>query len=116
RTSLVWWGAQSRFSSDAAANAWEQFFAPVSAATLADLAPLKRFPAKWRGESAQSLSGPLRNRWSGEGSRLAGLDLLDRDEDVVVSDFHTGMKALLPWLPAWHPLAGASLPEAYRRL
>jgi hypothetical protein len=113
RIPLVWWGAQSRFSADGAGNAWEQFFAPVSRATLADLAPLARHPAKWQ---EQSLTGPIQNRWSGEGSRLVSLELLDRDEDVVVSDFHTGMKALLPWLPAWHPLAGASLQDAYRSL
>lgn len=113
RTPLVWWGAQSRFSRDPAVNAWEQFFAPVSGASLADLAPQAKFPAKWQ---AQPLSGPIRNRWSGAGSRLVGLELMDRDEDVVVSDFHTGMKALLPWLPASHPLAGASLQDAYRAL
>ena len=42
--------------------------------------------------------------------------MLARDEPVVVSDFHTGMKALLPWLPASHPLAGVSLQDAYRSL
>lgn len=116
RIPLVWWGAQSRFSpggTGSAGNAWEQFFEPVSSASLADLAPLVRFPAKWQG---QRLDGPVRNRWSGDGSRLVGLELLDRDEDVVVSDFHTGMKAVLPWLPASHPLAGASLQDAYRSL
>jgi len=113
RIPLVWWGAQSRFSASSSGNAWEQFFEPVSHATIADLGPLGRFPAKWQG---QPLTGPVRNRWSGEGSRLVGLELLDRDEEVVVSDFHTGMKALLPWLPAWHALAGASLQDAYRSL
>jgi hypothetical protein len=113
RTPLVWWGAQSRFSRDTAVNAWEQFFEPVSVAAISDLAPAGKFPAKWQG---QPLAGPIRNRWSGAGSRLVGLELMDRDEAVVVSDFHTGMKALLPWLPASHPLAGASLQEAYRAL
>ena len=113
RTPLVWWGAQSRFSRDPAANAWEQFFAPVSTASLEELAPRAKFPAKWQ---AQPLGGPIRNRWSGAGSRLVGLELMDRDEAVLVSDFHTGMKALLPWLPASHALAGASLQDAYRAL
>lgn len=113
RLPVVWWGAQSRFSADSAGNAWERFFEPVSRAAVSDLARLDSFPAKWQG---QPLSGPIRNRWSGAGSRQVGLELLDRDEPVVVSDFHTGMKALLPWLPPAHPLAGASLQDAYRSL
>jgi hypothetical protein len=113
RIPVVWWGAQSRFAPAGAGNAWEQFFEPVSRAAVADLAPLRRFPAKWQG---QPLQGPIRNRWTGDGSRLVGLELLDRDDEVVVSDFHTGMKALLPWLPPAHPLAGASLQDAYRSL
>jgi hypothetical protein len=34
----------------------------------------------------------------------------------VVSDFHAGLKTLLPWLPASHPLSGRSLADAYRHL
>ena len=113
RMPVVWWGAQSRFSPGGAANAWEQFFEPVSDVKLPALSKLGLFPSKWRD---QPLTGPIRNRWSGDGSRLVGLELLARDEPVVVSDFHTGMKALLPWLPASHPLAGASLRDAYRSL
>jgi hypothetical protein len=115
RTPLVWWGAQSRFSADASTNAWENFFAPVSAATLRDLeAPgLRAFPGKWRGHP---LGGAIRGRWTGEGSRLAALEMLDRDEDVLVSDFHNGLKAILPWLPDTHPLSGAPLAAAYRSL
>jgi protein O-GlcNAc transferase len=115
RTPLVWWGAQSRFSGDASANAWERFFEPVSDAGLRELeAPrLRRFPAKWQG---RSLASAIRQRWSGEGSRLASIDLLDRGEEVVVSDFHSNLNAILPWLPAGHPLAGAALQAAYRQL
>ena len=115
RTPLVWWGTQSRFSADAASNAWENFFAPVSAATLRDLqAPrLHAFPAKWQG---RPLAGPITARWTGAGSRLAALDMLERDEEILVSDFHNGLKAILPWLPDTHPLAGASLADAYRSL
>jgi hypothetical protein len=115
RTPLVWWGAQSRFGIDAAANAWERYFEPVSGAGLHDLeAPaLRRFPARWHG---QPLSGAIRGRWTGAGSRLASIELLDRDEEVVVSDFHSNLNAILPWLPPGHALAGAALPEAYRAL
>ncbi|MFY9314689.1 MAG: O-fucosyltransferase family protein [Burkholderiales bacterium] len=115
RTPIAWWGAQSRFSGDAAGNAWDRFFEPVSGATLRELdAPeLRRFPAKW---DDASLAGPIRQRWTGDGSRLASIELLDRDEEVVVSDFHSNLNAILPWLPASHALAGAPLPEAYRAL
>jgi hypothetical protein len=115
RIPVVWWGAQSRFTADAARNAWDPFFEPVSDAALRELeAPaLRRFPAKWR---ETPLSGPIRQRWTGDGSRLASIELLDRDEEVVVSDFHSNLNAILPWLPASHALAGAPLPEAYRAL
>jgi tetratricopeptide (TPR) repeat protein len=115
RTPVVWWGAQSRFRPQGAGNAWERFFAPVSPARLADCeAPgLRVFPDKWRG---RALSAEIPNRWSGDGSRQVGLHFLDRDEDVVVSDFHAGVKVLLPWLPASHALAGKPLPDAYRQL
>lgn len=115
RTPVAWWGAQSRFSADASGNAWARFFAPVSGAGLSELeAPaLRRFPAKWRD---RPLSGPIRQRWTGDGSRLASIELLDRDEEVVVSDFHSNLNAILPWAPDSHPLAGAPLGEAYRAL
>jgi hypothetical protein len=111
----VWWGAQSRYSGDAAANAWERFFEPVSAVSLRELeAPqLRRFPAKWQG---RALDSAIRQRWSGDGSRLASIDMLDRDEEIVVSDFHSNLNAILPWLPAGHALAGAALQAAYRQL
>jgi protein O-GlcNAc transferase len=114
RVPLVWWGAQSRFASSAGGNnAWEQFFAPLSDATLEDIERLPRYPEKW---TAASLTGPVRSRWTGPGSRLSGLELLDRQEDLVISDFHSGMRALLSWLPASHPLARATLQAAYRSL
>lgn len=115
RTPLVWWGAQSRFSGDPSASAWDRFFEPVSGAALRELeAPaLRRFPAKWR---ERALAGPIRQRWTGDGSRLASIELLDRDEEVVISDFHSNLNAILPWLPASHPLAGARLEDAYRAL
>jgi len=115
RIPVVWWGAQSRFSGDPAGNAWNAFFEPVSDTALRALEDpaLRRFPGKWRDAA---LSGPIRQRWSGEGSRLASIDLLDREEEVLVSDFHSNLNAILPWLPASHALAGKPLPEAYRAL
>jgi len=115
RIPLVWWGEQSRFRSPGVANAWESFFAPVSPARPGDLEnrDLRVFPAKWQGRAP---TGRISNRWSGEGSRLVGLHLLDREEELVVSDFHTGVNVLLAWLPASHPLSGKSVPDAYRYL
>lgn len=115
RIPVVWWGAQSRFSGDPSGNAWERFFEPVSGAGLRELeAPgLRRFPSRW---SDRPLSGPIRGRWTGEGSRLASIELLDRDEELVVSDFHSNLNAILPWAGAAHPLAGMPLAQAYRAL
>jgi len=115
RIPFVWWGEQSRFRAAGVANAWEHFFAPVSDAALGDLEGpgLRIFPDKWRG---RPLASRIPNRWSGDGSRLVGLQFLGRDEEVAVSDFHTGVNVLRAWLPADHPVAGKSVPETYRYL
>jgi protein O-GlcNAc transferase len=115
RIPLVWWGSRSRFRPRGGGNAWTRFFAPVSSASMQDLEDRQPrvFPGKWRD---RNLASTIANRWAGDGSRVVGLHFLGREEDVLVSDFHTSLKALLPWLPPAHPLAGKPLVDAYRDL
>lgn len=141
RTPVVHWGAQSRYrtaeseEADSAhppsrIDAWSRFFAPVSAATIEDvlnaaatkvtqadgsLRPCSIFPARFAADpSGRAIIGPLRNRWSGPESRLTGQCLLGRQDDIVVSDFHTSVVDLLPYVPEDHPIFGTSIRDARR--
>jgi protein O-GlcNAc transferase len=115
RTPIVYWGHNSRFRDADTVNAFESFFQPTSAARFEDLqAPgLTFFPPKWH---AGNLQDEDVQKWEGEGSRSAGLLELHRPENVVVSDFHTLLNDLLPWIPAEHALHGKGLSEVYRIL
>lgn len=97
RTPVVWWGDTTLYRGEGSpANAWEAFFDPVSGVGAGELsAPgLSVYPPKW---SRAGATGPLRNRWSGEGSRVSVLELLSRPENVVVADFYTPLATVARW-------------------
>ncbi|QXE86205.1 tetratricopeptide repeat protein [Geomonas nitrogeniifigens] len=112
RTPVVHWGANSLFSDDPLENAFTYFFEPVSAVTMHDVISRRRsfYPPKWqrdnvRHENLAKFDGP----WS----RCSALWTLERQEEVVVSDFHYAVNDLAPWIPAAHPLHGLSTEELY---
>ncbi|QWV93635.1 tetratricopeptide repeat protein [Geomonas oryzisoli] len=112
RTPVVHWGANSLFSDDPLENAFNRFFEPVSTVTMNDLISRRRsfYPPKWqrdnvRHENLAKFDGP----WS----RCSALWSLERQEEVVVSDFHYAVNDLAPWIPAGHPLHGLSTAELY---
>lgn len=115
RIPVVRWGRNSLFRSPDADNAFTAFFEPVSPACLTDLQqPGQRyFPGKW---SASKLADEDVGKWEGPGSRCTGLHLLGRDEEVVVSDFHTKVHDLMPWIPADSPYAGLTRSQIYRAI
>lgn len=115
RIPVVRWGRNSLFRAPDADNAFTAFFEPVSPACLTDLQqPGQRyFPAKW---SASKLADEDVGKWEGPGSRCTGLHLLGRDEEVVVSDFHTKVHDLMPWIPADSPYAGLTRSQIYRAI
>ncbi|MBU5611479.1 nodulation protein NodZ [Geomonas azotofigens] len=115
RTPVVHWGANSLFSDDPFENAFTSFFEPVSPVTINDVISRRRsfYPPKWqrdnvRHENLAKFDGP----WS----RCSALWTLERNEEVVVSDFHYAVNDLAPWIPAGHPLHGLSTEELYRYL
>jgi hypothetical protein len=71
------------------------------------------FPDKW---NDGNLHQEEMHKLAGPGSRLSGLAFLPRDEDVAVSDYHTGVAALAPWLERSHPMHGKGVAEIYRYL
>ena len=117
RTPVVHWGRRSRFASaaDADANAFEQFFEPVSDATLAGACSAARnfFPAGW---TPDRLHDDRPTPGTGPGPHLSHLHLLARDEDVVVADFDVRVVDLLPWIESNSDHHGLDLVATCRRL
>lgn len=115
RIPIVHWGENSRFSDSGSNNAFEDFFQPVSNAQLNDLKKETHtyYPPKWM---CNNLTIATLNQWDGDYSRVAALYLLNRKETVVVSDFHTPVKDLLPWIRANHPLFEMERQAIYRYL
>ena len=115
RIPIVHWGRNSLFTAPQIENAFELYFCPVSSHALGDAANpgATFFPSKWRHDN---LSTENLNKWNGPGSRLTGLYFLNRDEDFVVSDFHTYVNDLVPWIDASSQYFGTSREEIYRRL
>jgi len=115
RTPVVHWGENSRFRDSNTDNAFECFFGPVSEYSVDDLASSEYsfFPPKW---NQRNLKQGEIDKWEGRYSRIAGLYLLGRSENVVVSDFHTLVRDLVPWIPEGHALHGKSTQSLYRYL
>lgn len=110
RQPIVHWGAQSRYAPPQGGNAWDRFFQPVSSASLEEARRATAFyPPKW---NANNLDGPITERGRGPHACSCALDVLSRDEAVVVSDMHCAVAEILPYMPADHPIFGRSVPDA----
>ncbi|MCP4328417.1 MAG: hypothetical protein GY791_08275 [Alphaproteobacteria bacterium] len=116
RVPVVDWGDGCRYSDRPDVDGFGKFFERPSPTSLDDvLRKTKRpyFPAKWTAETIRK--GDV-NRLTGPGSRMAGIYLLNRAEQVAVSDFYISVAELLPWLPASHPYSGMGADAALRAL
>ncbi|HTY65593.1 MAG TPA: hypothetical protein VMH36_03005 [Alphaproteobacteria bacterium] len=116
RTPIVHWGNNSRFRGVDTEEAFRLYFEPVSPCQLTDLhdRPDEAFwPPKW---SARNLDAGAHQQTDGPWSRLSALRSLARPEEIVVSDFYTGISTLAAWMPSDHPLSKMTLPALYRYL
>lgn len=116
RTPVVSWGRNSRFRDTDTADAFGLYFEPVSAARLDDLQDRSDdayWPPKW---SAHNLAAGVCNQTDGPWSRLSALLTFARTEEIVVSDYYTGIPTISSWIPPDHPLSGLSWPNLYRHL
>lgn len=115
RIPVVYWGSNSLFRRKDTADAFTLYFEPVSEYSIDDLCnpDYSHFPPKW---NSDNLGSENINKWLGPDSRMAGIYYLTRQEDVAVSDFHTYVKDIIPWIPANNPLYGQDPQVVYRYL
>jgi len=115
RIPVVYWGKNSLFGHSEKGNAFDHYFEPVSDCSVKELCDrsLTYFPPKW---TSENLFEEDVNKWSGQYSRMAALYALNRPEDVVVSDFHTAVFNLLPWIKPGHALYGLDAESICQRM
>jgi hypothetical protein len=115
RMPIVHWGSNCLFTGSGVENAWTQFFRPINNRSIGELEnrDLTFFPSKW---SAANIREEDVNVWSGPGSRVTNLSLLNRPQDVVVADFHVAVPGLRSWIEPSSPHYGKSPRELYRYL
>ncbi len=107
RAPVVHWGGNSLYSDDPDADAFQAFFAPVSSYRLEDLISNEYayHPAKW---NADNLGMNDINKTQGENSKMPGIYFLNRDEQVCIADYYSGLVNLMPWIHGDSHLAGLS--------
>lgn len=115
RIPVIHWGENSLFRGRGVEEAFTQFFGPVSQYQVGMLTGKGHtfYPPKW---SEKNLLENDVAKWSGAYSRVAGIHLLNRDENVLVSDFFASVRDLIPWLKPSHPLYGQGIERIYRYL
>ncbi len=115
RVPVTDWGGNSRYHDGGKGDAFREFFEPVSAIRVEELAVREGdlYPAKW---NVGNLREGEVNRLSGAQSRWAGVYFLARPERVAVSDCHVQVKLMMGWLPTSHAMRGKSVGEVYRYL
>jgi protein O-GlcNAc transferase len=116
RTPIVHWAGNSLFSADTAANAFDAFFEPVadlSVEALRTSSSLEIWPPKWNQEN---LFAAEVNKWQGPFSRVAGIYLLGREEELIVSDFFTSVFDLTLWIPKQDPKYAMTFEALYTYL
>ena len=113
RIPIVHWGPNCLFTAPGIDNAWTQFFEPLNRYRIGDVQRdgLTYFPPKW---SAANLQQEDFIVWTGPGSRVTNLSLLNRPQDVVVADFHVAVPGLIPWIDPSSRHARRSPRELYR--
>ncbi|HFD80811.1 MAG TPA: hypothetical protein ENK05_10555 [Gammaproteobacteria bacterium] len=115
RIPVIHWGSNSLFRAEGVEETFTRFFEPVSSSSAPDLTGrgYSFYPPKW---SDDNLLDNDVAKWAGAYSRIAALHLLNRPENVIVSDFHTGIHDIVPWIDKDHELGGMDIAGVYRHL
>jgi protein O-GlcNAc transferase len=116
RVPVTHWGSASRFGDGSDRDAFSLHFEPISPLRLGALPRFEVsdiFPRKW---SAENLARDDVKKFTMRAARAGAINLLNRQEGLVVADFYIGVIDLLPWLPDSHPMQGRPVDEVYRYL
>ena len=115
RSPIVYWGKNSLFGDGTEVNAFEHYFENFSKLSINEFQKntFSYWPPKWNNTN---LKFKEVNKWHGPYSRIAGQYLLNRSENVVISDFYSGIVDIKPWIPSNHPLFKLSINEIYYHL
>ena len=109
---IVYWGKNSLFGDGTEVNAFEHYFESFSKLSINEFQKntFSYWPPKWNNANLKSDDV---NKWQGPYSRIAGQYLLNRPENVVISDFYSGIIDIKSWIPSNHPLFKLSINEIY---
>ncbi|MFQ5471157.1 MAG: hypothetical protein ACE5EH_12815 [Gammaproteobacteria bacterium] len=115
RLPVIHWGANCLYGYGDNGNAYELYFKPLNNCTLSDLLRKQYsfYPPKW---GPDNLTTAEINKWTGAYSRMAAVDLINRDEDITICDYYSPIYNLVTFLPVHHPLYGKDLEFIYRYL
>jgi hypothetical protein len=104
RTPVTHWGKNCRFGDGSARDAFQDYFEPVSAVSVADIVQIGDatfFPPKW---TADNLPEAIVSKWAGAGARLGAVEFLNRQATIAVVDYYIGVVNAAAWLPAHHDM------------
>ena len=115
RLPIVYWGKESLFADDTETNAFEHYFENFSKTSINEIQKnnYNYWPPKWNNKN---LKFSEVNKLKGPYSRISAQYLLNRPEDIVISDFYTGIVDIKPWIPLNNPLSKLSIHEIYYHL
>ena len=115
RLPIIYWGKNSLFGDGTETNAFEHYYENFSSLSIDDIKKneLSYWPPKWNNTN---LKFKEVNKWEGPYSRIAGQYLLNRSEDVIISDFYSGVIDIKPWISPNHHLFKLSINEIYYHL
>lgn len=115
RTPVVYWGGESLFNDHPEADAWTDFFEPVSNVGIETLeaSGLDRFPKEWAAGSLREIRHALMQH---PDRRMGALEMMARPERVCVSTLYVGAETILDWAPQGHWSCGQGFTQASRRV
>jgi protein O-GlcNAc transferase len=114
RTPVTHWAETSLFSDGSGRDAFRLYFQPVTDLRIESIPKFEAdeiFPRKW---AATSLLHRDPKRFESRGP--AGLHLLNRPEQLVVSDYYIGVADLVPWIPDTHAMHGRGVTDVFHYL
>lgn len=113
RVPIVYWGENSLFTGNTDENAFSCYFEEFYNLGVDDIRckNFSYYPPKW---NADNLKSKELNLWHGPYSRVAGMYLLNRKENVVIGDFYVDVEDVIPWINPANHLFDLGKDEIYR--